>query len=712
MFSAPDLQTIEAVIRNNQPVLEGLLSRGLNPSAEYPAALYQVATKQFERQDGTWPLTVFAAKHGAAGTLALLLDRGGALPGEHVVATLERIAGSLPHAAAARAVSAILRREEARSSPDALGPALVNAAGGGSRPVVEVLLAAGVPLNARDGKGNTVLHRAIGQYVTKDALALITWLCELKAPVDTLNDEGQLPLSRALRSGSFEAALALLRAGSPGTGRMTPASLGALESAVAKARALQKSPADVFGVARLGAWDVLVELAEAGMRLDAQPMIGAQPWFELLASAPLELQVRALPLLDDREVMLRVVASKALNEQGLALLEAALSLGWDLNLPGASEPPRSPTVLGAALAANALQAAEVLVARGASLDGAPGRLTPAHGLKHRAALTWLADRGGALDVSVEPVGTPLQVAVERGFDDAILFLAGAGVRGSVTNAANETPLEVARRRGASAKVLEALEAISVQRVAVPEAPVEVRRLERAPLVRGCAEGALTTVQQLVASGADVNALDTRGTTPLTAATAHGREDVVEALLALGALPNVTTRSGMSAWGLASLLGHSSIQKRLVAAGANDAPVLLISTGNPLEAASRAISTGDQRSVAALIEAGFDVEFPLIGGRLPLARAILFKQSAMVDLLLRAGASVHQPSSGFTAVMLAVLTGQADLVSRLLKEGADVEVVVEGWNAAGLAMMGEHAALGALFGASVPKTGSLDAIKRA
>lgn len=81
-------------------------------------------------------------------------------------------------------------------------------------------------------------------------------------------------------------------------------------------------------------------------------------------------------------------------------------------------------------------------------------------------------------------------------------------------------------------------------------------------------GNLTQIQQLVASGADVNEVDARGIWPLLAATTNGNVTTVALLLKLNANPNQTDRYHYSALHEAASLGYADVLKLLIAANAD------------------------------------------------------------------------------------------------------------------------------------------------
>jgi len=81
-------------------------------------------------------------------------------------------------------------------------------------------------------------------------------------------------------------------------------------------------------------------------------------------------------------------------------------------------------------------------------------------------------------------------------------------------------------------------------------------------------GNLTQIQQLVASGADVSEVDSRGIWPLLAATSTGDTATVALLLKLNADPNQMDRYHYSALHEAASLGYKNVLELLIDAKAD------------------------------------------------------------------------------------------------------------------------------------------------
>lgn len=84
-------------------------------------------------------------------------------------------------------------------------------------------------------------------------------------------------------------------------------------------------------------------------------------------------------------------------------------------------------------------------------------------------------------------------------------------------------------------------------------------LNKTPLFLAAYEGRVEIVQALIASGADVNAVDRFGNNALREAISAGHHDIVRLLLEAGAKPNQVNQDGESMADLASKYGTAEIQ---------------------------------------------------------------------------------------------------------------------------------------------------------
>lgn len=211
------------------------------------------------------------------------------------------------------------------------------------------------------------------------------------------------------------------------------------------------------------------------------------------------------------------------------------------------------------------------------------------------------------------------------------------------------------------------------------------------LLAGCAtiytaarDGDLSTVQTLVAQGADVNAVNENGSTALHFAADKGRTEVVRFLLDHGASVNVKSKSGSTPLLLAARSGSLETVRLLLDRGAE----VNVETGagqghinwSPL---STVAESGSLEIVRLLLSRGADPNLP---NGAPLGLAATKKHRDIVRLLLEHGASAGKEH----ALRLMALHGDVETVRLLLDHGADVNdpTVTNGWTALKEAAWGE------------------------
>ena len=189
---------------------------------------------------------------------------------------------------------------------------------------------------------------------------------------------------------------------------------------------------------------------------------------------------------------------------------------------------------------------------------------------------------------------------------------------------------------------------------------------------------ITTLNILLESAANVNALGGYYHTALNAAAGAGSEDKVERLLNAGADPNLGASEGhfnalhRAIWLLQykrDVEPYTNIVRKLLRAGVhvNTADSL---GRTPLEVAARA---GNVETVRALLQAGADVN---LTGRFPegaLTKGVKSGSTEIVDCLLEAGAHIN--TNGYsTALRTAMRVGNIEMIQRLLKAGAEINSV--------------------------------------
>lgn len=177
---------------------------------------------------------------------------------------------------------------------------------------------------------------------------------------------------------------------------------------------------------------------------------------------------------------------------------------------------------------------DVAKARELLAQGTDPRVRPEHGL---TPLMWAGAHGNALIASL---------LLEAGEDPRYGY------------AAEFTPLGLA----SSAGHLEVVEVLLDS--GKPWSPSELVD----PLAAAAGEGHPRTARALVEAGAELDALDRRGTTALIAAARRGRPETVRVLLELGAKVDRRDRDGRTALMWAAWMGERGIAERLHAHGAD------------------------------------------------------------------------------------------------------------------------------------------------
>ncbi len=178
------------------------------------------------------------------------------------------------------------------------------------------------------------------------------------------------------------------------------------------------------------------------------------------------------------------------------------------------------------------------------------------------------------------------------------------------------------------------------------------------------------VRAALASGADVMAADTDGTTPLHWAVHASDPAVVELLIGAGADARAANRYGVQPIALACTNGNAAIVALLLDAGV-DANATLPEGETALMTAAR---TGSLDVVDLLLDRGADVNaVETWRGQTALMWAAAEGHTQVIPTMLSHGADITARSSkGWSALLFAVREGRIGVVQTLLEAGADVE----------------------------------------
>ena len=188
-----------------------------------------------------------------------------------------------------------------------------------------------------------------------------------------------------------------------------------------------------------------------------------------------------------------------------------------------------------------------------------------------------------------------------------------------------------------------------------------------PLVVAASKNDLVAVRQLLATGAEVNAMDKETeTTALAQAVANGNREMVQALLWVGANANVRNSRGLTA--LMNLSDQTSAQIvwDLVAAGAK--VNLKDEMGNSALIVAAGVGNGDV--VQALIDAGAKINARNNEGQTALMLAAMQGMDNSVKVLIMAGADLNKrDKEGRTALNYAEENENPEIAEVLELHGA-------------------------------------------
>jgi ankyrin repeat protein len=165
------------------------------------------------------------------------------------------------------------------------------------------------------------------------------------------------------------------------------------------------------------------------------------------------------------------------------------------------------------------------------------------------------------------------------------------------------------------------------------------------LIEAARAGDLDKTRSLLTAGAAIDTRDETGRTPLMLAAHAGNRSLVAALLAAGADVDASADGG---WTAISLAVYNAEAKR-----------------------------GFADVVQALVDAGANIEAPIGYGVRPLMLAAGYGETAVVEVLLNAGADVlAKNEGGYTALMMVKQKFYVDVIN-LLHEAEQLAGLGEG-----------------------------------
>ncbi|MDR1901501.1 MAG: ankyrin repeat domain-containing protein [Treponema sp.] len=191
-----------------------------------------------------------------------------------------------------------------------------------------------------------------------------------------------------------------------------------------------------------------------------------------------------------------------------------------------------------------------------------------------------------------------------------------------------------------------------------------------PLMAAALNGHAEVVSLLIASKANVNAVDKDGDTALMAASAAGHLDIVELLIAAKANVNAKDKFGDTALLFAAANGKKDVAVRLIAGKAN-VNAADVYGETPLYIAT---ARGYTDIVSILLAAKANPNAANIDKLTPLMIAASLGRTDLVTMLLDARANVDAVDvDNFTALMYAALEDQNDTAKLLLDANAKTDI---------------------------------------
>eukprot|EP00039_Didymoeca_costata_P010100 m.135324 g.135324 ORF g.135324 m.135324 type:complete len:1652 (+) comp14708_c0_seq14:81-5036(+) len=254
----------------------------------------------------------------------------------------------------------------------------------------------------------------------------------------------------------------------------------------------------------------------------------------------------------------------------------------------------------------------------------------------------LVEAGADVTRVSEDQGTALALAAQNGFEDVVRFLLDKGSDPNIGG--NFSPVYLAAREGH-------VEIVYLLAQADVKLTINEEQNGDYPLITALVhKHGLRMLEALVAAGADVQTIKSKGKTPLHWAFTHNSvKEVIDYLIAEGVDVNAPEKisdiqsDGPTPLHLAvTLTGNSELVKKLIESDAN-------------------VNAVDERTQCDALY------YAAQGGHLD-----------CVDILIKGGASIDEPRSAgqHTALCIAAAQGHTEIVNRLLKAGANVNGLVQ------------------------------------
>ncbi len=276
-----------------------------------------------------------------------------------------------------------------------------------------------------------------------------------------------------------------------------------------------------------------------------------------------------------------------------------------------------------------------------------------------------------------------------------------GVLAAALLAAAATPSHAAGDTPTLAQAADAGDVQAVRALIKAKADVNGREADGTTALHFAANrGHLPIVDALIVAGADAKAANRYGVTPLVLASATGNVAVVERLLTAGADPKVPGIGGATVLMAAARAGSADVIRLLIRHGAD---VNAVEPTRAQTALMWAAAEGNVDAIKALVEGGAnvsarsnEVDFkkadvsmrssaaPKAAATIqftPMMFAIRAGHQPAVAALLDAGVDVNEKlPDGINGVILAIINAHFELAAYLLDRGVDPNAGEGGWTA--------------------------------
>jgi len=186
-----------------------------------------------------------------------------------------------------------------------------------------------------------------------------------------------------------------------------------------------------------------------------------------------------------------------------------------------------------------------------------------------------------------------------------------------------------------------------------------------PLMHAAQAGELDVLQCLMDAGADLDLVGTQGNTALITALAFGQSDVASALIQAGTKVNAANKEGFTAFHYAAAHDDLGLVKDLMS---REAP-LQASAQSGLTPLMIAVTAGRAETVNYLLAQGQDPNALDNHGNNALLLALIFKHTAVAEILIRAGTDLSlQNEQDETPWQLAAANGDKRIMHLLKQAG--------------------------------------------